>query len=334
MERENTLLESLPKGRICCCHIRVSYDYVKLHSIIKLIGLDCISNFELYVWSIEIETMKKVYVNLKIEYIDGYAYKMKPLRWRKYYSDNYKKRLKAKENGDDFGVLYYKLLNNASYGKHLEKPHNEWIMNTINALGIIDSNIAPKKEEDIKDNAKYTYLGFACIPAYSRVNLIEKALLFDYKKILYFDTDSIFVIDDEETERVWNTQFNHTDFLGGWAVEDKPKRAQFTAPKRYKLIKDNKVVVKAGGINFTAFTKEKALEFAGNNRMTFMSDEDEANFIKNYQVPYDEINIVSATYKVQRAYRVKGGTIIEFQDKEVSIQDKYKAIAKNNGIDI
>ena len=226
-----------PKGRISCCHIRISYDYVKLHSVIQLIGLDMISDYELYVWDFEIPTMMKAYVNLRIEYIDGYAYKCKPLRWKKYYSDNYKKRLVAKAKHDEFGTLYYKLLNNSSYGKHLEKPHNEWIVNYINPFGIIDSHTNPKSAEDIKENAKYTYLGFACIPAYSRVELIEKALLFGFEKILYFDTDSIFVLYDEDVQKVWDKEFDHTDFLGGWAVEDMPDRAQFTAPKRYKLQK-------------------------------------------------------------------------------------------------
>ena len=52
--------------------------------------------------------------------------------------------------------------------------------------------------------------------------------------------------------------------------------------------------------------------------------------IDNYDLPYDEINIVSSSWKVQRAYRVKGGTIIEFQDKEMNIQDKYIEIANKN----
>ena len=97
-------------GRICACRIKISYDDVILHSIIKLIGLPFIEDKEIVVWDFEIPTMKKCYVNLKIEYIDGYAYKMRPLPWRRYYSDNYYRRLEAKRNGDSFNVLYYKFI--------------------------------------------------------------------------------------------------------------------------------------------------------------------------------------------------------------------------------
>ena len=39
-----------------------------------MIGLDAIEDFELVVWDFEIPTMKKCYVNLKIEYIDDNVY--------------------------------------------------------------------------------------------------------------------------------------------------------------------------------------------------------------------------------------------------------------------
>lgn len=190
------------KGKICACRIRISYDYAKLHSVISLIGLDCIYDRELIVWDFEIPTMKKCYENLSVEYIDGYAYKTKALPWRKFYSSNYMERLKAKKIKDDFNTLYYKLLNNSSYGKLLEKPHNIVFENIIDRFGIINSNVIEKKEEDLDIGAKYTYLPVgSCIPAYSRVCLIELALKFGWEKIVYFDTDSIFVIYDEDTEK-------------------------------------------------------------------------------------------------------------------------------------
>ena len=140
----------------------------------------------------------KVYEDLEITYIDGYCYKARFLPWRNYVADNYRDRLVAKKNNDTFNTLFYKLLNNAgAYGKFLEKPHNEIFANDINALGIIDSNIIPKDEKDLKINARYTYIPVgSCIPAYSRVSLIETALLFGWKKIVYFDTDSIFCLLD------------------------------------------------------------------------------------------------------------------------------------------
>ena len=305
-----------PLGRISACRIRISYDDVRLHSIIKLIGLDAIQDYELVVWSFEIPTMRKCYVNLKIEYLDGYAYKVRKLPWRQYYETNYNKRLIAKKEKDAFFTLYYKLLNNSSYGKHLEKPHNLILANTINELGIIDS--IPYQKEEIEVNAKYTYLPVgSCILAYSRVALIELALKFGWRKIVYFDTDSIFFIWDKQTERVWAT-VNQEDFLGGWAMEEFIDRAQFTAPKRYKTETDGKLTVKAGGINFGEWLKEKG----------YLNEEGEPSM---NEVPFEEINITSSKWQVQRAFRVKGGTLIEFQEKEMKIPSKYLEIWERNG---
>lgn len=319
-------------GRICCCRIRISYDDVILHSIIKLIGLPFIEDKEIVVWDFEIPTMFKCYVNLRIEYIDGYAYKMKPLKWRRYYADNYSLRLEAKARGDAFFTLLYKLWNNSSYGKHLEKPHNIVIENTIREDGIIDSLISDKEPKDVKVNAKYTYIpAGSCIPAYSRVNLIETAFKLDPtgKKILYFDTDSIFFLWDKETEANLYKYVNMNDELGGWAIEEFIDRAQFTAPKRYKTETNGKTTIKAGGINFDDFKINRYNEEYKRYIAMGMTNKEA---LSNIMIPFDEINIVSDKYRVQRAYRVKGGTIIEFQEKEVSIPKKYIDIYEKNVI--
>ena len=47
-------------------------------------------------------------------------------------------------------------------------------------------------------------------------------------------------------------------------------------------------------------------------------------------IPFDEVNIISSEWQVQRAYRVKGGTIIEFQTKKMDVQDKYIEIYNKN----
>lgn len=287
---------------INCIHIKVSYDDVKLHSIIKLIGLDFVTDKELTIWDFELPLMKQCYVNLKVTYIDYYEYKAKPLTWRNYYKHNYLMRLKAKEEKDLFLVLYYKLLNNSSYGKLLEKPHNEVFENIVRDDGIIDSNILVKDKEEI--NAKFTYLPVgSAIPAYTRVQLVSTALMFGWQKVVYFDTDSIFIIYDEETKAIWKSnKINKKDFLGGWGLEEIIDTAQFTAPKRYKTITNGVTTIKCAGINFK---KVESLNF-------------------------EETNIINATYKVQRAYRVEGGTLIKFQNKEIGIQEKYYNIYERN----
>lgn len=317
-------------SKICCCRIRITYDDVKLHSIIKLIGMDFVQDFELVVWDFEIPTMRKAYVNLEVEYIDGYAYDSKPLIWRKFYADNYDERLKARAKGDNFNVLYYKLLNNSSYGKLLEKPHNDMFVNIINEEGIIDSEVMSK--DTIEINAKYTYLPVgSAIPAYSRVNLIEKALLFGYENVLYLDTDSIFVILNEKTQAIWDNprNFNHRDYLGGWGLEEIIDRAQFTAPKRYKTEVNGETSIKAGGINFSKYKADKVDELL-TSEARIVSDDERQEMIDKYQIPYDEVNIVSSKWKVQRAFRCKGGTLIIFQEKEMAIQKKYESIYSLN----
>lgn len=318
-----------PLGRICACRIRISYDDVRLHSIIKLIGLPFIEDKEIVVWDFEIPTMKKCYINLRIHYIEGYAYKMKPLVWRRYYADNYARRLEAKARGDAFFTLLYKLWNNSSYGKHLEKPHNIIIENVIREDGIIDSLITEKPLEDIKINAKFTYLPVgSCIPAYSRVCLIETAFKIDPtgKKILYFDTDSIFFLWDNKTEKALE-EINMKDKLGGWAIEEFIDRAQFTAPKRYKTETEGKTTIKAGGINFDDFKANKYHDIYKELLAQGLSSREALDSIS---IPFNDINITNEKFKVQRAYRVKGGTLIEFQEKEVSIPKKYIDIYNKN----
>ena len=298
---------------IHCCRIRISYDFAKLHSIIKLIPFDCLTDGEIVVWDFEIPTMRKIYENLKIEFIDGYRYNQRVLPWRKYYKYNMDKREEARKEENSFLVLYHKLLNNSSYGKHLEKGHNQIFENYINSDGVIDSWITDKEETNV--NAKYTYLPIgSCIPAYSRVALIETALKFGWENIIYFDTDSIFCIYNKYTKKVWETQINQKRELGGWGLEEISKRGQFSAPKRYKLDIDGRALIKAAGINFALYKKKKA-------------EENQAN---DYEIPYDEINIISSKWPVQRAYRAKGGTIIDFQVKEMSVQEKYKKILARN----
>ena len=315
-----------PKGKISACRIRISYDDVRLHSVIQLIGLPFISDKELVVWSFEIPTMMKCYVNLQIEWIDGYAYKMRPLPWRRYYADNYYKRLKAKAEKDQFGILFYKLLNNSSYGKHLEKPHNETFINYVRDDGIIDSIVEPN--EEIKISSKYTYLPVgSCIPAYSRVDLIERAFEIGWEYVVYFDTDSIFFIMNEQTMKAWS-KFNQEDFLGGWGWEETIDRAQFTAPKRYKTETNGIATIKAGGINFDEYIKRVHKDEFDSLYDPSIMTEKEA--ISQINVSFDEINIVSSEWKVQRAYRCKGGTLIQFQDKSMSVQKKYLDIYNKN----
>ena len=87
-----------------------------------------------------------------------------------------------------------------------------------------------------------------------------------------------------------------------------------------------------GGFNLNLLKKQKALEMY--ERQDNETDEEyiyNLNTMANkISFPFEEINIVNSSYKVQRAYRVKGGTIIDFQTKEIKIPPKYATIYNRN----
>ena len=321
--------------RINVCHILVSYDDVKIHSVIKLIGRDFADDAELWIYDFEIPTMMKCYVNLEIKYIDGYSYEARFLPWREYVHENYVQRLEAKAKGDAYNTMRFKLLNNAgAYGKFVERPHTEIFENCIDEDGIITSKVLEKSFSDPMKayNAKYTYIPLGSIPAWSRVELVETALKFGWENILYFDTDSIFCLYNEETKKVLETEINLNDELGGWAIEEICDRAQFTAPKRYKTEVEEdgkkKTTIKAGGINFDFYKEHTHAEEVEFYMAEYGMTRKEA--LRMVDIPFDEVNIISSEWQVQRAYRVKGGTLIEFQTKAMDVQKKYMETFKKN----
>lgn len=290
------------RSQIACCRVRISYDSVLLHSVIKLIGLPFVEDYEITLWDFEIETMKKCYVNLKVKYIDGYIYYSKYLRWRNFYKIHFEQRLIAKQKHDSFNVMLHKLIINSSYGKLLEKPHNELFENILDEEGVITSNVIIKPKDEWKDESKYTYLPIGSgIPARTRTKLVETALLFGFKNIIYFDTDSIFMIYNEETKKIWESNLiDKENHLGGWGLEEICDSGEFACAKRYKTLTNGVTNVKMGGINF------------------------------DREVEFNEINIDFNKFKVRRAYRVKGGTIIDFQEKKISVAHKFEGIYNDN----
>ena len=89
------------------------------------------------------------------------------------------------------------------------------------------------------------------------------------------------------------------------------------------------VNIKAGGINFTKHKADIIDKEIEENELN-VDFNTRREMINQYQIPYEEVNIISSEWEVQRAYRVKGGTIIEFQKKEISIPKKYVDIYNRN----
>lgn len=296
-----------PWGRIALCHVRISYSGVKLHEIISMIGVDFCKDYEIYLWDFEIEVCKKCYIDFEVKYIDGLSFMAKRFRGWRYVLGNYKKRMKAKKEGDAFGITYYKLLNNSCYGKFLEKPHPITFKNIINEDGVITSEKIEKT--DVKPNARYTYIGLgACIPAYSRCYLLETALTISPsgKSIVYFDTDSIFFLDNEET-REGIKKIKIGGDIGDWDYEPTLIKSEFSAPKRYKgIAEDGKMIVHMAGINFKV----------------------------NDMPSYDELDIDKGQFTIQGSMRCKGGTIIITKQKQLKIAGKYAKYFELNVDDV
>ena len=249
-----------------------------------------------------------------MEYLDGYAYRCHFLPWKEYVKENYDLRKKAKKEHDDFNIMFRKLLNNAgAYGKLLENGHEFSLENYITDEGIPDSIEHSKKDASI--NATYTYIPVgSCVPARSRVDLIETALLIGWRNIVYFDTDSIFAIKNKETLNALG-KLNFNDELGGWGRENDILMAQFSAPKRYKMLE-----IEASGDNFLMI--KTTAHLAG------------INFGKMNEAPsYEDLDIVSAKYEIQGIRRCRGGTLIIMKDKEIGVLSKYEAVYQKNMIE-
>ena len=323
-----------PAGGMNCLHVKVSYSGVKLHNIISLIGVEMVDDLDLYLWDFEIEQMRECYEDLDIEFIEGYNYRCKMLPWRKFYKNNYELRKIAKRKKDDFEIHQRKLLNNSSYGKLLEHGHRTYYENCIDGNGLIDSYEHESTKKGGEDSDQYDDVSrFTClqvggvIPAYTRHYLISTALKLGWKNIVYFDTDSIFYLDNEETRKNIK-KVAIGEELGEYGFEKDIIRGQFTAPKRYKIVEDDNgtpiATYHCAGINF----KTKPVRQHDGSIKYFcggleMKSEDE--------IPdFDSLNIIDGVYDIQGIRRCKGGTLIVMKKKKMGVQDKYKEIYRKN----
>ena len=290
----------LVPNKISCVHCYISYTSVKLHSVIQLIGLDYyVHKYALTVWDFEIATMFKAYNNLEVEVIDCYTYNKSMLPFADYFKENFRKRELAKDNNDEYHKAYYKLLSNGVYGKLLEGGHNKIIIPDLSSVeGAYNKIVIDEQDDRYKVQGKYSYLPVgSCVSAYTRVWLIETALQFGYKNVLYFDTDSIFMLYNEETKKIFKT-IPMERALYNWGLEEISTRAQFTAPKRYKLdIENGKTVIKSSGFNIEG--------------------------------AYDDVDIINNKIEVLQHFRVEGGTLLVPKEKEIRVQEKYKIIFDN-----
>ena len=149
--------------------------------------------------------MEDIKIKQKLEYSKS--------EWLKPYIEfNIEKKKETKAKGDKFGDVFFKIRNNAFYGKTIENVYNRQDVELVNDLdryiklveniGFIysvefdDDLVAVNKTKGIVNLDKFNYIGFV---------ILEKAKLFMYKAIYgyvekkldcsyhYTDTDSIFI---------------------------------------------------------------------------------------------------------------------------------------------
>ena len=282
------------RGKMCLLHIKASYDSVILYARPSLIGLDFGDNIDIWVWDFEIKNFQRCYENFQYKVIEGWAYDFRPFPFKKAYLENYAQRRIARQNGDLFGVIYWKLLNNTSYGKLGERTHSS---------KIVDLHYEDGKYLDITEDKNivyygglYTYLPVSsCITAYARQSLIDMAFKFGIDKVLYLATDSLFVLLNDETERIWKT-VPQDDNIGCWAEEGRFDYAQFVAPNRYKLKTAGENEVKASGFN----------ELSG------------------------DVDLINSKQMVKRSFHLNGGVVDAYEEKQMKVLEKYQATYERN----
>lgn len=298
-------------NRICCVKCLISYKSVKLHSVIKLIGLSSAYNVTITLWDFEISTMINAYNDLEVYVIEGYAYHKNKLPYANYFKENYEIRKEAKRNGDNYEIMMRKLLNNSFYGKLNEKGHNEYFVPMLDDKGLATTQVLPTNE--FKISGKYSYLPVGtAVPAYTRCWLIDTALgrscaeadIDKFKDVwqycIYFDTDSIFFVDCPLT-RDYVEQLPKNDMLCNWGIEEHSIKGLFACSKRYKLYDDDgNSIIHVAGFN--------------------ISKED----------TYSLTDIIKSERYINRAYRIKGGTIIAPQLKKLDVDKKYQLYYEEN----
>ena len=149
--------------------------------------------------------LKDITIKQKLEY-------SKIERLKTYIEFNIQKRKEAKAKGDKFGDVFFKLLNNAFYGKTIENVYNRQVVELVNEVDRyikLVENISFKYAVEFEDDLvavhkargnfkfdKFNYNGFV---------ILEKTKLFMYKALYdyfekelecsyhYTETDSIFI---------------------------------------------------------------------------------------------------------------------------------------------
>lgn len=283
-------------GCIHLYHVNIiSFDGAKIHSLPDLMQMhlhfmpEGSEKISLWIWEWEYWQAFGCYINLKMDVLEGYAYRKGIFPFGSYIEKNQEERRKLEEEGDFIGAAHLKALNVSLYGKLIQKPSTERINQIEDDQGMLDTE-TEEREEEKRANYAYEPDG-AAIPALARYHLIKQAKKFGYENVLYVETDSLIVLYNEHTKAVLDSMELSKE-LGHWHIEAFARRAYFPMAKRYKYEKeDGETVVKGAGLDTKLFSKD-----------------------------YEEAKITGTTIEMRQKKRAKGGTLL------VKVQKKLKEL--------
>ena len=185
--------------------------------------------------------------------------------FEEFVKDLYKRRMKAKEEGNKTLDLVFKLLLNSSYGKFGEKEEKEKIKKiTEDEHDLLFKYPLYNEEAGLikvtqKANLRHINIPIAShITAYARIELFNKMyeLLEKGYKVYYCDTDSI----------ITNAKLPSGKELGQLKLEYEIEEGVFYAPKMYALkLKNGEEVVKSKGFPAKLVTYQDVYNAVFNN---------------------------------------------------------------------
>lgn len=236
-----------------------SFDGVRIHSIPVLMqghlhfmppGSPPI---RIWIWEWEYYQAFSCYINLDCEVLGGYLYREGRCPFGPYVEENQRIRNEFEAKGDFIQAAHYKALNVTIYGKLIQRDSKETITQTLDEeTGL---TVTERKEREEARESSYVYLpAGSAIPSLARWHLIKLAKRFGYENVVYVETDSLIVLENEHTKEVL-ASLDLNKQLGHWHLESVALEAYFPMAKRYKYkTEDGRAVVKGAGIDSSAFS--------------------------------------------------------------------------------
>lgn len=248
---------SISKARLL--HVKIwGWTFTKFHALpyLEQHGEHIAYNgvFDLWIWSFELNMACECYENIQYKIIECYEFDVKKVPWIDFFEDNIASRNIARQFGDEFGVALYKLMNNAAIGKFIQKPRPVEYETYLNDYGVI-KNRKQKIDKNAVTGYSYSPLGSYTL-ARARYRLYLMARRFGFENVVYKDTDSLFILSNEHTEKTLQTMKERGEFhdgLGGWTLCDRAINGRFVMAKRYQYTDQNgEIHSKASGMALNA----------------------------------------------------------------------------------